>query len=102
MSGNTLKYKIVSFIFLCLGAAALLDTLIEIDEANAFEFGFVVSIAGILAIISLGLAPEKLFLPLSKAFQINTTSKRHQVSDLFILSAGALGVIGFIGEAAFG
>ncbi|MBB1328727.1 hypothetical protein H5087_04985 [Pseudoalteromonas sp. SR43-7] len=101
MIGDKRKYKIASFIFLTLGAAIFLNTVLEIFEFDVFNFfEFIKGIAGALGCISIGLAPEKLFLPMSEAFQKVGASKRHQISDKLIISAGVLAITGLIGSVA--
>ena len=101
MLGNKRKYKIASFIFLVLGSAVFVNTVIEIFESDKFSFfELLKGIAGALGCISIGLAPEKIFLPMSEAFQKVGASKRHQVSDKLIISAGLLAITGLIGSVA--
>ncbi|MDP5215089.1 hypothetical protein ORJ66_18705 [Pseudoalteromonas tunicata] len=101
MLGNKRKYKIASFIFLVLGSAVFLNTVVEIFESDGFSFfEFLKGAAGTLGCISIGLAPEKLFLPMSEAFQKVGASKRHQILDKLIISAGVLAITGLIGSIA--
>ena len=101
MLGNKRKYKIASFIFLVLGSAIFLNTAVEIFESDVFNFiEFLKGTAGALGCISIGLAPEKLFLPMSEAFQKVGASKRHLISDQLITGAGVLAITGLIGSIA--
>ncbi|KKL01054.1 hypothetical protein EIK76_07560 [Rheinheimera mesophila] len=101
MLGNKRKYKITSFILLVLGSAIFLNTVVEIFESDGFSlFEFMKDAAGALGCISIGLAAKKLFLPMSEAFQKVGVSKRHQISDKLIISAGVLAITGLIGSVA--
>jgi hypothetical protein len=101
MVGNKPKYKVASFIFLILGVAIFLNTLLEIYESDTFYFfEFIKGIAGTFVFISIGLAPERLFLPMSRAFQKVGVGSRHEISDKLIVSGGLLALAGLIGSVA--